>query len=469
MQGAPMKTRSIEDNDHGLETEALADTPRINEQDLLSTLMENSPDSIFFKDLESRLVKASRSEIQNLRRLAISRYRAAHPAIGEDALPPHLASEDAFETYVIGKTDADIYGEDRAGEFSNDEKEIIRTGKPIVEKSEKTVHPDGRVVWYLTTKGPWRDRNGNLIGTFGTSKNISELKEAERRIEEVRAQLLTTARLAGMAEIATNVLHNVGNVLNSVNVSADLMAAQLRASKLKGLTRAVGLMDAHAEDLGGFLTQDPKGKLLPTYLRELARALEIEHEAMATELGALCSSVDHIKQVIATQQSYAGAPRMVESAHVDELLDDALRMHADALTRHKVDVDKGHVTLPALLLDRHRVLQVLVNLISNAKQALHGVSDRRPLITLSAVLLEGVEGAVLRITVTDNGEGIAPENLTRVFSHGFTTRKNGHGFGLHSCVLAAQEMGGSLHVHSDGPGQGASFILEIPVVPAHAH
>ncbi|HEX5738561.1 MAG TPA: ATP-binding protein [Hydrogenophaga sp.] len=450
-------------------TEIPSGAPQINEQDLLNTLMENSPDSIFFKDLESRLVKVSRSEVHNLRRLSISRYRAAHPDLGEDELPPHLASVEAFEKYVIGKTDADIYGEDRADEFCRDEKEIIRTGKPIVEKSERTVHPDGRVVWYLTTKGPWRDRNGQLIGTFGTSKNMSELKEAERRIEEVQAQLLTTARLAGMAEIATNVLHNVGNVLNSVNVSADLIAAQLRTSKYKGLARAVDLMEAHAEDLGEFLTQDAKGKLLPTYLRGLARALEVEHQAMTTELGALCSSVDHIKQVIATQQSYAGTPRVVESARVNELLDDALRMHADALTRHKVEVERPHVALPSLLLDRHRVLQVLVNLISNAKQALDTVSDRRPLIKLNAALLEGVGGAVLRITVTDNGEGIAPENLTRVFSHGFTTRKNVHGFGLHSCVLAAQEMGGSLHVHSDGPGQGASFILEVPTAPAQVH
>lgn len=478
-----MKARSIHDKDRMPEVqratpsrrnadskaEEPTETVQLNEQDLLGTLMENSPDSIFFKDLESRLVKASRSEIQNLRRLATSRYRAAHPDVGEESLPPHLASVEAFEKYVTGKTDADIYGEDRAGEFCNDEKEIIRTGKPIAEKSEKTVHPDGRVVWYLTTKGPWRDRSGQLIGTFGTSKNISELKEAERRIEEVQAQLLTTARLAGMAEIATNVLHNVGNVLNSVNVSADLIGARLRASKLKGLARSVGLMDAHADDLGAFLTQDAKGKLLPTYLRELARALEVEHEAMAMELGALCSSVDHIKQVIATQQSYAGLQRVVESAKVDELLEDALRMHADALTRHKVDVIKDHVTLPSLLLDRHRVLQVLVNLISNAKQAMDTVTDRPHLITLNVALLEGVGGAVLRITVTDNGEGIAPENLTRVFSHGFTTRKNGHGFGLHSCVLAAQEMGGSLHVQSDGPGQGASFILEIPVTPAPVH
>ena len=183
-------------------------------------------------------------------------------------------------------------------------------------------------------------------------------------------------------------------------------------------------------------------------------------------LGTLCSSVDHIKQVIATQQSYAGSPRMVESARVIELLDDALRINAGALTRHKVEVVKNYPVLPALLLDRHRVLQVLVNLISNAKQALDALEDRRPVIHIDAAL---ADSAVLRIAVTDNGEGIAPENLTRVFSHGFTTRKNGHGFGLHSCVLAAQEMGGSLRVHSAGPGQGATFTLEIPVAPAPAH
>jgi two-component system, sensor histidine kinase ChiS len=106
------------------------------------------------------------------------------------------------------------------------------------------------------------------------------------------------------------------------------------------------------------------------------------------------------------------------------------------------------------------VVQILVNLISNAKQAVNDVADRSPCITLGATL---ADGQVLRITVADNGEGITPENLTRVFSHGFTTRKTGHGFGLHSCVLAAQEMGGSLIAHSDGAGQGATFTLDIPI------
>jgi signal transduction histidine kinase len=142
------------------------------------------------------------------------------------------------------------------------------------------------------------------------------------------------------------------------------------------------------------------------------------------------------------------------------LIEDALRMSARSSARQEVTVVKEIADLPLLSLDRHRVLLILVNLIRNARQALDGVIDRSPCITLGASL---AEGPVLRITVTDNGNGIAPEHLARIFTHGFTTRKEGHGFGLHSCALAAQEMGGNLTMHSDGVGQGASFILDIPL------
>ena len=299
----------------------------------------------------------------------------------------------------------------------------------------------------------------------GSEHEFAILAQAMNRmaesLENSQTQLLAAARQAGMAEIATNVLHNVGNVLNSVNVSAGLLGTRLRTSKIKGLARAVQLIDEHADDLGAFLSRDPKGRLLPTYLRELAQTLEGEHATMAEELGALAKSVDHIKEVVATQQSYAGAQPVVEFLQLAELVDDALRMNAGALTRHKVEVVKRIAEMPALPLDRHRLLQILVNLIGNAKHAMDGRPDEaRPCITLSAGLADERR---LRITIADNGEGIAAENLTRIFSHGFTTRKNGHGFGLHSCVMAAQEMGGSLHAHSDGPGHGAVFTLEIPV------
>lgn len=290
-----------------------------------------------------------------------------------------------------------------------------------------------------------------------------ELKARVRaaiRMSQVQTELHAKSRQAGMAEIATTVLHNVGNVLNSVNVSAELVSSQMRTSKAQGLGKVAQLMNEHVNDLSDFLTRDHKGKMLPGYLLKLAEVVTAEQQGIIEELGRLTKGVDHIKTIVAAQQSYAVAVSVVETVPVPELIDDALRMSAGSLARQEVTVVKEIADLPLLSLDRHRVLLILVNLISNAKQALDGVVDRSPCITLDASL---ADGSVLRITVTDNGNGIAPEYLARIFSHGFTTRKDGHGFGLHSCALAAQEMGGSLTVHSDGAGQGATFTLDIPL------
>ena len=314
-----------------------------------------------------------------------------------------------------------------------------------------------------------RDEIGDMaraVDRFLADRAKLDLRTAE--LQETQDRLVTAARLAGIAEVATNILHNVGNVLNSINVSADVIGAKLRASKAGGLSRAVNLMDEHAGNLGEFLAHDAKGQLLHTYLRDLGPVLEAEHESMSTELEALCKSVDHVKNVVATQQSYANAPRVIEFLDIGDLTRDALRMCSAALARHNVQIVNNVTRLPAVPLDSNRMLQILVNLIGNAKQAFENVTDRSPCVTLAADIEEARDAKVLRVTVTDNGEGIAPQNLTRIFSHGFTTRKNGHGFGLHSCVLAAQEMGGTLTARSDGPGRGAAFVLQVPITAQEA-
>jgi two-component system sensor histidine kinase ChiS len=297
----------------------------------------------------------------------------------------------------------------------------------------------------------------------------AELKSRLRavlRMGRMQSELRDKSRQAGMAQIATNVLHNVGNVLNSVNISAGLVSSRMRDSKARGLVKAVQLINDHAADLGDYLTRDEKGKLLPGYLNKLAAALAEEQQGVVEELGLLVRSVDHIKDIVATQQSHAGAASVVEAVRIQDLLEDALRMNAEALARHQVAVVKDFADLPVLLLDKHLVLQILVNLISNAKQAMGGTIDRPHHITLRANVAELADGRRLRIDVEDDGEGIVPENLARVFTHGFTTRKNGHGFGLHSCVLAAKEMGGTLTAQSEGPGKGAVFTLELPIKTA---
>jgi signal transduction histidine kinase len=285
------------------------------------------------------------------------------------------------------------------------------------------------------------------------------VQERTRELKEAERELVDAARMAGMAEIATNVLHNVGNVLNSVNISAELVTRKLKNSKTQGLGKAVRMMNEHATDLGQFITEDEKGKLLPRYFNELVDSIATEQGLLIEELAQLTKSIDHIKEIVTTQQTYAGAARLIEPLNVADLFEDALRMNSGALSRHQVTVIKDYQDIPMIMGDKHRLLLILINLISNAKAAMSNVEPPREM-TLGVRI---VDQTTLCVSVRDRGEGIAPENQARIFNHGFTTRKDGHGFGLHSCALAAVEMNGRLQVESDGPGQGALFTLEIPL------
>jgi len=303
------------------------------------------------------------------------------------------------------------------------------------------------------------NRVNNALQTANDELEL-RVEERTRQLKDTQSELMDTARQAGMAEIATNVLHNVGNVLNSVNISADLVSRKLRSSKALGLGKAMQLINEHTDDLGHFLTEDAKGKLLPGYLNQLVEAIASEQQSLTDELAQLSKSVDHIKDIVSTQQSYAGASSLLEPLVVSELLEDALRMNSGALTRHHVTVIKEYGDVPRIMGDKHRLLLILINLISNAKYAMAGVSNDARNMTLKAAV---VDGQTLQISVKDEGEGIPEENMTRIFAHGFTTRKEGHGFGLHSCALAAIEMNGHLTAHSEGPGKGATFQLQVPL------
>jgi NO-binding membrane sensor protein with MHYT domain len=282
-------------------------------------------------------------------------------------------------------------------------------------------------------------------------------------LKDAQSELLTTARQAGMAEIANNVLHNVGNVLNSVNVSAGLIGDRMRNSKAHALGKAVKLINEHAADLGTFFACDEKGRALPGYLNKLVAALAAEELNIADELNSLTKNIDHIKNIVITQQSHSGSTSVREPVQISDLMEDALRMNTASVARHPMTVLRDFAVVPILLLDRHLVLQILVNLIANAKHAMDAVPDRSHQITLRVRIAEPADRPRLIIRVEDDGEGIAPEHMTRLFAHGFTTRKNGHGFGLHGCALAAKEMLGTITAHSEGLGKGAVFTLDLPV------
>lgn len=242
---------------------------------------------------------------------------------------------------------------------------------------------------------------------------------------------------------------------NSASVATD----KIRDLKLSTLNRLAEMLGGQ-EDLPAFFASDARGAEVPAFLTRLAGRLENDRATALGELGALRQRVEHINEIVATQQNYAKAGGVSEVLPLAELMEDALRLSAGAIERHGVEIVRDYAELPSVLVDRHKVAQILVNLIVNAKHALAGEAPAEKCLTLR-LARNGRAGAT--ITVSDNGVGIPAENLTRIFQHGFTTRKDGHGFGLHNSANAAREMGGSLTARSDGPGRGAAFTLELPL------
>jgi PAS domain S-box-containing protein len=337
----------------------------------------------------------------------------------------------------------------------------MATGKWEGEGRLRQFHTGEWTVVHIQTMLVRHPQTGEPICLGTIQRDITERKRAAERLEETHQKLLLASHQAGMAEVATGVLHNVGNVLNSVNVSANLLANRLRKSKSANVAKVAALVREHADHLGWFLSEDPNGKQLPDYLALLAGHLTDEQAEIGRELEGLRQNIDHIKEIVAMQQNYAKVSGLVETLNVTDLIDDAVRLNAGTLARHNVRVVRDYSDPVLITVEKHKVLQILVNLMRNAKYACDQSEKEDKVFSVRVDTV----GNRVRISIIDNGVGIASENMTRIFSHGFTTRKDGHGFGLHTAALSAKEMDGTLAAHSEGPGTGATFTLELPIAP----
>jgi len=294
------------------------------------------------------------------------------------------------------------------------------------------------------------------------TREIEERLRIEAEVERGHKQLLVTSRLAGMAEVATSVLHNVGNVMTSVNVLSSSIVDLVRNSKISSVARLGELLGSNRQHLERFLSEDERGRKMPDYVGQLGAHLATEQSLLLQKVRVLNDNIHHINEIVAMQQDYAQVSGVLEKLPPEEVVEDALRMHGESLKRHGIKLSRDYAPIPAATMDRHKVLQILFNLLENAKYAC--IQGNAPDKKISLRLQPAGTG-FFQLVVSDNGMGISRENLTRIFGQGFSTRKDGHGIGLHSSILAAQDMGGGLTAHSDGPGKGAVFTLEIPVAP----
>lgn len=290
-------------------------------------------------------------------------------------------------------------------------------------------------------------------------KEITERVAAQNESERLHRELERTAHSAGMAEVASSVLHNVGNVLAATNTSAQIIEEKLRGSRVSNLAKATDLMKEHSDALGEFISSDPRGKLLPGYLADLALNLNDEQKSLFEETNNLLDGINHIKEIVRTQQDLAKMEQRFDEAELEGVLHDALSLLKPDIDPHGIEIEWDVEPLPAMLTNRHKVLQIVVNLIRNAAQALVEAGTNDPRITIA---LHRAPNDMVSIEVRDNGPGFTPEVHEKLFTLGFTTKKKGHGLGLHAAAVAGQELGGGIAARSDGPGTGATFRLEIP-------
>ena len=417
-----------------------------------------------------------RQRVEVALRAAEEKYRS----IFENAIEGIYQSTPDGRCFEANPTFARIYGYDSVAELQQDLQDgaahlyvdpgrrhefrrlIDQTGW-VSQFESQARKKDGTPIWVSEDARAVRDAAGALLFYEGIVEDVTARKEAEAELARLNKELIEASRAAGMADVATGVLHNVGNVLNSVNLGVARVRERLEATRLTHLRKVVELFEQHRDDLPVFLGSSPQGQGIPAFLGKLTHHLEEENQQTRADLDVLVEHVDHIKQIVSTQQSYARVFGLVETLHPQRLIDDAIRLNADSCARHGVTIERRLGSTRAIAADRHKVLQILVNLLRNATQAINEAnpSDRRVIISL-----EDIGPDRIAISVSDTGAGISPENLAKVFRHGFTTKKNGHGFGLHSCALAAREMKGQLSVHSDGPTRGATFTLELPTTLA---
>ncbi|MHC4375254.1 MAG: ATP-binding protein [Planctomycetota bacterium] len=325
--------------------------------------------------------------------------------------------------------------------------------------------PLGRLTSFAERVGREDDTSARLeldredeLGSLGR-----EFDQMLSKLEASRAEVIENARAAGMSEIATGILHNVGNVLNSVGVAAGMVSDQLQSNQAQKLASVVALLEEHSEDLAGFVSNDPRGQKLIPLLNALSRALQEDREKALSEVQPLLEGLEHVRRLVDAQQEFATGKTVNERIDLADEFQKAIHL-SSANRGGKVPVEvQLEADLPRVLTDRHKLLQILLNLVQNARQAVEDAQSGGGVRVRASQTDEAVV-----IEVEDDGVGISPENLEKIFAHGFTTKSDGHGFGLHSAGNAATELGGALNVSSQGLGFGACFRLELPLQPEDA-
>ncbi len=299
---------------------------------------------------------------------------------------------------------------------------------------------------------------GNPLWLDGTIFDITDRKKAEEALAATQKELIESAHQAGMADIATDTLHNVGNILNSVKTSSQIINDVIKSSSLSGLKKAGSMLRDNMDDIESFITNDPKAEKLLQYYLKLEDEFTKEHDTVLDHVERLDEKVKSIEDVIKAQQSYAGTSALTELLDLSEIIEDAIIMQSGEFEQSSIRVEKKFQDVQKVNVQKNKFIHVIVNLIQNARDALSTTHEKKRALTFA---IHDNDDAIF-VNIMDTGSGIDRENLEKIFSHGFSTKKDGQGYGLHSSANYMNEMGGRMWAESDGIEKGATLILRFP-------
>jgi NO-binding membrane sensor protein with MHYT domain/signal transduction histidine kinase len=389
-------------------------------------------------DVSSRCMVWTENEIESLRAAGIEPRK--HP----EALIAMIHPDDA-STILTGIEAA------------------VAEGRDACTARVRVVTPAGTSIYLQAHARLFCDERRQLQRLLGVTWDVSDQVRQEESRLELQLQLRDVSRQAGMAEVATGVLHSVGNVLNSLGVAVALVQSGVRESRVGNVQRVARLLSDQGDKIGAFVSDDARGREIPGYLTQLGEALVDENAKLYSRAQAIVTHVEHIAKIVAAQQTYARRGGITEQVDIAELVDHAIALNFAANT--DVLINRQYASVPPLTLDRHKLIQILANFLSNARHALLDQTKGQRVLT---VRIQTPATGGLTIDIEDSGAGIDADTLGRLFKFGFTTKKDGHGFGLHASAILAKELGGEVTGKSDGPGRGACFTLYLPLTAAHS-
>lgn len=400
---------------------------------------------------------ASKYYVDNILRSMADSLLVINADMTIGAVNPSLLNLLGYQEHdLIGESPGLIFGEEFA-QGAIIESLLLHGSVSGVESSFLT--REGRKIPISVSGSMMQDQQGQFQGLVCVAQDISERKRMEEEKLQLHEQLLDTSRQLGMAEVATGVLHNVGNVLNSINVSIGVITDLLKNSMVGDVGRISQLLEKHRDDLGTYFSQNPKGKQVPGYLEKLSGQLVEEKRVALLELDRLRENAGHAQQCVAAHQDLANPDGITEPVSLAELIDEALTVTQDVLEMFSINVIQEFQEVPQVIVDKHQVLQILVDLIRNACQAMESVSPKQLIVRVK--LLVGPPDSIC-LEVQDTGSGIPLDDLTKIFGQRYSTKYGGRGLSLHRGALMAKNMGGALRVQSEGTGKGASFFLDLP-------